>query len=179
MTMFVISEVHPFVDGNGRIARLRMNAEVSVAGQARLLVPTAFQQDYLGALRRLSRASDPTPLVRALDRGQAYSQEVPFGPDRRATEAVLAATGAFDPEGVLRLPSELNPVKRKVAALSSAAQLALAALRVFPDQSTAREIADGPLGVDQLDVDDVEQGLNELRVAGRAAQDSAGRWSLT
>ncbi|WP_290706739.1 Fic family protein [Flavihumibacter sp. CACIAM 22H1] len=28
--MFMISEVHPFLDGNGRMARVMMNAELSV-----------------------------------------------------------------------------------------------------------------------------------------------------
>src|SRR6476620_2578334 len=31
--MFLISEVHPFLDGNGRIARVMMNAELTSRGQ--------------------------------------------------------------------------------------------------------------------------------------------------
>ena len=31
--MFVVSEVHPFVDGNGRVARIMMNAEFIAAGE--------------------------------------------------------------------------------------------------------------------------------------------------
>lgn len=40
MTMFVISEVHPFKDGNGRTARLAMNCVLSAAGLSRIIVPT-------------------------------------------------------------------------------------------------------------------------------------------
>jgi len=29
LAMFIVSEVHPFIDGNGRLARLVMNAELS------------------------------------------------------------------------------------------------------------------------------------------------------
>ena len=36
MAMFVVSEVHPFNDGNGRLARLVMNAELSAAGACRI-----------------------------------------------------------------------------------------------------------------------------------------------
>jgi Fic family protein len=45
MTMFVVSEVHPFVDGNGRIARLAMNCVLSDAGLSRIIVPTFYRED--------------------------------------------------------------------------------------------------------------------------------------
>lgn len=35
-TMFIASEVHPFADGNGRAARIMMNAELEAAGEVRL-----------------------------------------------------------------------------------------------------------------------------------------------
>ncbi|MGH3432761.1 MAG: Fic family protein, partial [Thermocrispum sp.] len=44
---FVVAEVHPFDDGNGRTARVMMNAELHAAGQGRIIVPTVFRQDYL------------------------------------------------------------------------------------------------------------------------------------
>jgi Fic family protein len=31
--MFVVAEVHPFLDGNGRVARIAMNAELTAGGQ--------------------------------------------------------------------------------------------------------------------------------------------------
>lgn len=63
--MFLISEVHPFDDGNGRLARLAMNAELSAAGQHRVLVPHIMRNDYLGGLRRLSCDGEPTRRCRA------------------------------------------------------------------------------------------------------------------
>src|SRR5690606_14346521 len=48
--MFLISEVHPFLDGNGRLARVMMNAELVRAEQSKIIIPTVFRDDYLGAL---------------------------------------------------------------------------------------------------------------------------------
>jgi Fic family protein len=31
--MFLVSEVHPFTDGNGRVGRVLMNAESTAAGE--------------------------------------------------------------------------------------------------------------------------------------------------
>ena len=33
--MFLVAEVHPFADGNGRVARVMMNAELIAGGQQR------------------------------------------------------------------------------------------------------------------------------------------------
>lgn len=66
MTMFVLAEVHPFKDGNGRVARLMMNACLSAGDRTRLIVPTLYREDYLLALKALSHNADPAPLVRAL-----------------------------------------------------------------------------------------------------------------
>jgi len=45
--MFLVSEVHPFNDGNGRIARVMMNAELVQAGYSKLIIPTVYREDYL------------------------------------------------------------------------------------------------------------------------------------
>lgn len=70
--MFMISEIYPFSDGNGRIARVMMNAELVKAGQTRIIIPTVYRDDYLGALRRLSRQSDPELYIRMLQRAQRF-----------------------------------------------------------------------------------------------------------
>ena len=44
-TMFLVSEVHRFTDGNGRIARVMMNAELVARHQSKIVVPTGFRGD--------------------------------------------------------------------------------------------------------------------------------------
>ena len=71
--MFIVSEIHPFLDGNGRIARVMMNAELVKANQARIIIPTVYRDDYLGALRKLTRNDDPKVCIRMLQRAQEFS----------------------------------------------------------------------------------------------------------
>ena len=71
--LFMISEVHPFDDGNGRMSRIMMNAELTHASETKILIPTVFRTDYLEALRKLTRQDDPTVLVRAMDRVRRFS----------------------------------------------------------------------------------------------------------
>lgn len=56
--IFMISEVHPFLDGNRRIARVMMNAEVSVKGMAKIIIPTVYREDYMDALKKLTKQRD-------------------------------------------------------------------------------------------------------------------------
>lgn len=64
--MFLVSEVHPFMDGNGRLARLVMNAELSAAGECRIVIPTLFREEYLDCLRVLTREGNPAPFLAAM-----------------------------------------------------------------------------------------------------------------
>lgn len=61
--LFYLAEIHPFNDGNGRISRLAMNAELEAAGQARLILPTSLRGDYLSVLESLTLRGDPNPYV--------------------------------------------------------------------------------------------------------------------
>jgi hypothetical protein len=64
--MFLVAEVHPFLDGNGRLARLAMNAELSAVKASRTIVPTLFREDYLDTLRVLTREGNPELFVKAM-----------------------------------------------------------------------------------------------------------------
>lgn len=66
MAMFLVSEVHPFTDGNGRLARLVMNAELSAVRSCRIIVPTLFREEYLDCLRVLTREGNPGPYLNAM-----------------------------------------------------------------------------------------------------------------
>jgi len=93
--MFFISEIHPFLDGNGRIARVMMNAELVKQGQAKIIIPTVYREDYLGAIRRLTRQRDPDALIRMLQRVHEFSENI-YDDDMDAMQAYLESCHAFD-----------------------------------------------------------------------------------
>jgi hypothetical protein len=74
LAMFVVAEVHPFTDGNGRTARLAMNLFLTEAGLTRIIIPTVYRDDYISALKAMSINSLPTPLVRMLGRAARFSR---------------------------------------------------------------------------------------------------------
>ncbi len=71
--MFLVSEVHPFKDGNGRIARIMMNAELSSKGMTKIIIPTVYREDYMGALRKLTRRQVADAYIRMLARAYEFS----------------------------------------------------------------------------------------------------------
>jgi hypothetical protein len=71
--MFLVTDVHPFVDGNGRAARIMMSSELISAGQSTIIIPTVFRDDYLQSLRALTRRNRPAPLVQAMAKAQRFS----------------------------------------------------------------------------------------------------------
>jgi Fic/DOC family len=96
MTMFVVTEVHPFIDGNGRTARLAMNCVLSEAGLSRIIVPTVYREDDLLPLKALSNNADATPFVAAMVRIQSWSAAFDYGAPRDKLRARLAACHAFE-----------------------------------------------------------------------------------
>ena len=113
--MFVVSEVHPYSDGNGRVARAIANAALAAAGSTRMIVVTGYRDDYLRALKALSHQANPHPFIGMLDRAHRFASELPFD-DYGSTVELLERTGAFDDsgDGRLRLPSELPGAASRV-----------------------------------------------------------------
>lgn len=104
--MFLVSEVHPFDDGNGRLARVMMNTELVGGKQSRIIIPTVFRDDYLDGLRQLTRRSDSSVLIKVLRYAHDYTSRVDFSTLQDATR-ILDATNAFNEPGGserLRLP---------------------------------------------------------------------------
>ena len=73
---FLISEVHPFSDGNGRTARIMMNVELAAADEERIVMPTVYRANYLSALNALSQSGRPQPLIRMLDYAQIWTAAI-------------------------------------------------------------------------------------------------------
>lgn len=95
MTKFVVSEVHPFADGNGRSARIAMNAHLSHAGNSRIIIPTVFREDYIIALKALSHQRDPTAYVAAMSKVQRWSASFTWDRPREEVHAALKGCNAF------------------------------------------------------------------------------------
>ncbi len=102
--MFVISEVHPFLDGNGRIARVMMNAELTAKNQFKIIIPTVYRDDYLGALRKLTRQQDPVVYIKMLDRAHRFSSTI-VGSTIDQMKNILEQSNAFleHTEGMLKI----------------------------------------------------------------------------
>lgn len=100
--MFLVAEVHPFVDGNGRAARIMMNAELIARNEERIVIPTVYCGNYMSALRALSQNGNPEPLVRTLDFAQRYSHAIDWSDFDGAWEA-LKRTNAFEDGETSRL----------------------------------------------------------------------------
>jgi Fic family protein len=100
--MFLISEVHPFLDGNGRIARVMMNAELVTKGMAKILIPTVYRDDYLGALRKLTRQEDPSAYIKMLQRAHQFSAMI-HGNNMNEMQVLLEKGNAFKEADEARL----------------------------------------------------------------------------
>jgi hypothetical protein len=102
--MFMISEVHPFLDGNGRIARVMMNADLSSKGLSKIIIPTVYREDYMGALKKLTKQRDADAYIRMMLRAWEFSSHI-HDEDLEKMEKYLLACNAFlsHKEGYLKI----------------------------------------------------------------------------
>jgi Fic family protein len=92
--MFLVSEVHPFADGNGRVARLMMNSELVAKGEVRVIIPTIYRNNYLAALRGVTHNGTFASLAATLDFARRYTARIDFS-NRTTAEAQLERTNAL------------------------------------------------------------------------------------
>ena len=95
--MFMVAEVHPFVDGNGRTARTMMNAELTAAGQERAMVTTAIRDSYVSSLRALSNSKRTDALIKVIDACQRFSADGDWSTMERARDTVERTGALVDP----------------------------------------------------------------------------------
>ena len=87
---FVLAECHPFDDGNGRLARVMMNAELAHQEMHKILVPTVHRDSYLNGLRSATRGQGFRTMVKVLAQLHGYSAILPwsdYGELRQTLEA--------------------------------------------------------------------------------------------
>jgi hypothetical protein len=104
--MFVISEVHPFLDGNGRIARIMMNAELVKAGQSKIIIPAVFREDYMGALKKLTKQGKCDTYIKMLQRAHEFSANL-YDEKMDDMQEYLIRCNAFkeDSDDILKIAS--------------------------------------------------------------------------
>jgi hypothetical protein len=121
----LITECQPFDDGNGRIARLAANAELSTAGEVRLVIPNVYRNHYLAALTGFSKgAGHGEQLVAVLEflqRWAAAEDWTSFDGANTMLESCNAYLDAGTGWGVRWTPIEASPVRelRSVTRLRS------------------------------------------------------------
>ncbi len=95
---FLVSEVHPFIDGNGRISRIMMNAELSSSGLCTVIIPTVYREDYLLSLRALSRRMRPAPYLTMLSEAHRFSSHIDFSDYPTALQAITERNWFLEPD---------------------------------------------------------------------------------
>ena len=70
---FMISEVHPFDDGNGRLSRIMMNAELVSQDQFKVIIPIVQRDSYLNGLKTATRQGRFRTMVKGLHLMQRYT----------------------------------------------------------------------------------------------------------
>lgn len=108
---FLLTDVHPFLDGNGRISRIMLTKELLVAGQSRIVIPTVHRDDYVDTLRLLSRDGRPDPLVRCLTFCQKVTAAASAPSVLQAIDVWASAYAFQEPsQQRLRLPDPTDPI---------------------------------------------------------------------
>jgi Fic family protein len=102
--MFMVSEVHPFTDGNGRLSRIMGNAELFRSGQSRIIVPTVYREDYILSLKKMTNLKEPDTFIRVMDKLQHFSSNI-FGENFDELNEYFKETNAYkEPsEGKLKI----------------------------------------------------------------------------
>ncbi len=86
---FLITECHPFDDGNGRLARIMMNSELVAQDQHKLIVPIVHRDSYLNGLRQATRRQKFRTMVKVLIDLQAYTSIIPWEDYNQSRETLL------------------------------------------------------------------------------------------
>ncbi len=110
MMMFLVTECHPFDDGNGRVARVITNVELVARGEHRIVIPTCYRNNYLATLSGATNGNGVAALTSALDFSRRWVAAVDWS-DWGRCRADLDDSNAFEDPAVaehsgrrLRLP---------------------------------------------------------------------------
>jgi fido (protein-threonine AMPylation protein) len=101
--MFITAEVHPFNDGNGRIARAMMNSELTAKRSCRIFIPSVYRNEYIASLKRLTNHKDPDSFIRVMDFAQELVSQIDFSNLDHARDILTKCNAFMDPTDDQRL----------------------------------------------------------------------------
>jgi Fic family protein len=111
--MLLITECHPFDDGNGRLARIISNGVLTAAGQVRIVIPTVYRNNYLAGLAGVSNGNGRgESLIAVLRFAQKWTAAVDWMAFEATDEQLRRLDAYMDPglaeaSGIrLRLPEQ-------------------------------------------------------------------------
>ena len=85
----------------------QVNAELVKQVQSKIIIPTVYRDDYVGALHRLSRQGDAATCVHMMLRAYEFSATI-VGDDMNAMEKHLETSNAFKENDKAKLKIILN-----------------------------------------------------------------------
>jgi hypothetical protein len=101
--MFLVAEVHPFMDGNGRMARVMMNAELVSQSQTRILIPSVYRGEYINSLKALTNHHNPEAFLRVMSFAQEFVHCIDFSSVEGARRTLAACNAFLDPSDEIKL----------------------------------------------------------------------------
>lgn len=98
--MLLVTECHPFDDGNGRMARIVANAALTKAGQVRIVIPTIYRNNYLAGLSGVSNGNGSgETLIAVLDFAQRWTASIDWS-DYHQANVTLDSVHAYMDAGL-------------------------------------------------------------------------------
>ena len=76
LVYYVIADIHPFADGNGRLGRFMMNRELEAAGLGPIVTPKRFKPAFGRALNAIRQQHDLRPFVYWLASCDEYTRGI-------------------------------------------------------------------------------------------------------
>jgi Fic family protein len=85
---FLVAEVHPHDDGNGRLSRIMLNAELVANEEHKIIIPTVHRESYLNGLRQATRSGRFRTLTKVFANMQAYTASIDWSDYGEARETL-------------------------------------------------------------------------------------------
>jgi hypothetical protein len=115
---FVITQVHPFDDGNGRLARLFLSAELVSADESKIIIPNVKRDDYINGLRLANTEEDFRTMLKVMTQLYRYTAALPWRDYNELVDTLKEHHAFDDPDdGLIRFSRALRSMTSRASPL--------------------------------------------------------------